>query len=167
MATDPDIAASGGQFFQFCIVAAGFQKAVIAGAPVDDDHPPDDQLTSGFQVIVGEIEPQAFKCRQLQRPPITQARVFKVDVLFVEAAYDRIVSTFKGKPIDDDRYFFLVDPFIDVFQICKIFYLGAEAELLGCAHQTFRSDPAGFGATGYFSHFFFSDFNTQKTQHHF
>ena len=97
-----DIAPSGRQLLQFFIVTGGCSQPFIADAPVDDDHPPDDQIVSGLEVVAGKVEPQSHERRQLQRPPMTQARIFEVDVLQVDAADHRIVTAFEGKPIDDD-----------------------------------------------------------------
>ncbi len=114
---DLDIASSGRQLLQFFHVAGGFPKQFITGAPFNDDHPPDDQLVFGSEVIAGKVEPQPHKRRQLHRPPMTQARIFKVDILPVDAADDRIVSAFEGEPVDDDWYLFAADPLPDIFQI--------------------------------------------------
>lgn len=86
---------------------------------------------------------------------MTQTRIFKIDILLIYTADDRIVAAFKREPIDDNRYFFLVDLFIDVFQIRKILYFGMESKLPGSPHQTFCLNTAGFGTTGYPNHLFF------------
>ena len=86
VALDLYIPAGSSLFLQFRIVAADFQKPVVTGALFNDDHSSDDQFAFGSQVVVGEIEPQAFECSQFHRPAVPQTRILKINILFVHAA---------------------------------------------------------------------------------